>query len=117
MLERLPKESIAGTEFYSGKPVKFSACNPCFNQQAFSEVNMFACGCIFGGSSSEPAGIINDVLDLFKKGTAEPHMLQNDFEKSLEGCSYVAILDWPLFHSILSGSVNILDAKAEPVSC
>ena len=104
-------------KFYSGKPLKLTACNPDLSQQASSEVNILACGCMFGTSLSEPAGTINDVLDLFMKGTAEPHMLQNDLENSLEGCSYVVILDSPLFHSILSGSVNILDAKAEPVNC
>ena len=72
---------------YLGKPLNFSACNPAFNQQASSEVKIFACGAKSGSSFSDPAGTINDVLVLFTKGTLEPHERQNDFEKSLVGCS------------------------------
>jgi len=74
-------------ENHSGKPLKFSACNPDFSQQASSAVKILACGCISGSSFSEPAGTIKDVLVLFMNGTAEPHVVQKDFENSLDGCS------------------------------
>jgi len=42
-------------------------------------MKMLACGTIFGSSLSDPAGTINGFLDLFIKGTPEPHKLQKDF--------------------------------------
>tara|TARA_R110001599_G_scaffold343826_1_gene566777 strand:- start:1517 stop:1702 length:186 start_codon:yes stop_codon:yes gene_type:complete len=56
-------------------------------QQASSEVKILACGSISGSSFNEPAGTISEVLVLFMNGTAEPHVLQKDLEKSLEGCA------------------------------